>query len=355
MRNRLGLQKRMGLYFVTPKVNWVLDWVAYYVTHAVNNQFGLETHVVNSVSGLYGQIIHHGSLWGLASNVSSRQSAQNLIVGTVFHGDKNDTRFSEALSTVLSNHEKLEKLHTASRIMEERLLSWGIPENKLVRIPLGVDLQQFGPGSQEVKLRKRSELGIPENAFVIGSFQKDGVGMKEGNEPKLIKGPDVLLRVVEEVNRIHPVFVLLSGPARGYVKAGLEQMKIPYHHIVFENFLDVPSLYHALDAYLVPSREEGGPQGVLEALASGVPLVSTRVGLAPDVVTNGKNGLLADSEDIDALASNLVQLIEHQELGQRLSRQGLKDVVEYDWPIIAARYYREIYKPILDDFGKLKS
>ena len=64
-------------------------------------------------------------------------------------------------------------------------------------------------------------------------------------------------------------------------------------------------LYSALDAYVVPSRQEGGPKSVLEAMASGVPIVSTRVGQATELIRDGENGRLVEVEDAEALAEAL--------------------------------------------------
>ena len=61
-------------------------------------------------------------------------------------------------------------------------------------------------------------------------------------------------------------------------------------------------LYHALDVYLVSSRQEGGPKAVLESMAVGVPLVTTRVGQATDLVRHGENGWMVDVEDAAGLA-----------------------------------------------------
>jgi glycosyltransferase involved in cell wall biosynthesis len=101
--------------------------------------------------------------------------------------------------------------------------------------------------------------------------------------------------------------VLLSGPARGYVRAGLDRLGIPYVHRRLERYEDVAQLYHALDVYLVPSRQEGGPKSVLEAMASGVPIVSTRVGQATELVRDRVNGRLVDVEDVDALVDALTE------------------------------------------------
>ncbi len=355
IRSLLGLTGRPGagrrgypsLYYVVPGVNWVLDWVGYYVTRGVQEQFGLKAQVVRSARNLSRQIVHYGSLWDTLANLDSRHTGLNTAVGTIFHGQKDSPEFQDALGRVLAKKGAFAKLHTASRIMEERLLSWGVPQEKLVCIPLGVDLDRFYPPSSKERNERREELGIPADAFCIGSFHKDGQGMGEGNTPKLIKGPDVLIEVLNNLSKRHKIFVLLSAPARGYVKKGLDAAGVTYRHLVEEDYHRIPRLYHALDSYLLTSREEGGPKGVLEALASGVPFVGTRVGLVPDVITPQRDGLLAESEDVRGLAEAVSKLIQLPELRNQFSKNGLKKIRDYGWPAIAARYYREIYQPLL--------
>jgi glycosyltransferase involved in cell wall biosynthesis len=102
--------------------------------------------------------------------------------------------------------------------------------------------------------------------------------------------------------------VLLSAPARGYVKARLDELGIPYVHRFVERYPDIGKLYAALDAYVVTSRQEGGPKAVLEAMAAGVPLVSTRVGQATELVVDGENGWLADVEDAETIVERLAAI-----------------------------------------------
>ena len=70
--------------------------------------------------------------------------------------------------------------------------------------------------------------GIKKNEIVIGSFQKDGQGWAEGYIPKLIKGPDLFVKSVEIISKEVPIVVLLTGPARGYVKKELSKRKIKF-------------------------------------------------------------------------------------------------------------------------------
>ena len=147
--------------------------------------------------------------------------------------------------------------------------------------------------------------------------------------------------------------MLLSGPARGFIKQGLDTLGVSYRHEVIPHYWDIISLYHCLDIYLISSREEGGPKAILESLAAAVPLVSTKVGMAPDVIEHGENGLLAEIEDIDTLAGHAASLIGNPDLRYRLVNHGLDSVLSYRWEHVAARYYQEVYLPLLQSRTKV--
>lgn len=342
------LRNQPGLYYVAPFVNWVLDWEAYYITRNVRERFGLAAQVVKSAKDYSGQLVHYGSLWDILANIDAKHNRRNTVIGTIFHGQIESPEFHDALDKVLHYQDRFARLHTASSIMYARLLEWGVHADKLINIPLGVDLERFKPAAPEARAARRAELGIPAGAFCIGSFHKDGQGMAEGLVPKLIKGPDVLVETLVQIHARHPeIFVLLSAPARGYVKQGLDAAGIPYVHVVEEDFHRIPRLFDALDAYVLASREEGGPKGVLESLASGVPFVGTRVGLVPDVITDGHDGLLSAIEDPAALAAGLERLIEEPALRQQYRANGLQRIQQFGWAVIAGRYYHELYEPLL--------
>jgi glycosyltransferase involved in cell wall biosynthesis len=342
------------LFYLTDRENWVLRWVGHYVTTGVQDRFGLRAHLDRPLSWVAaGDIVHFGSLWNTAAALDSPAAQARLegrrVVATLFHGRREDGgHFGEAIEKVLGSLTTIQSVVTASRMMAARLAGWGIPEGKVTCIPLGVDLSRFRPAASEARRRQRAALGIPDDAVCIGSFQKDGEGWGEGLSPKVMKGPDVFLAVVERLAKRHAVFVLLTGPARGYVKAGLERMGVPYRHEQLDDFLQIPRYYQCLDLYLVTAREEGGPQAILEAPACGVPVVSTRVGLAPDILEDGVSGLLREVEDAKGLADAASQVIEDAALRARLIAGGLRGSQEYDWPRIAARYYHEVYAPLLN-------
>jgi glycosyltransferase involved in cell wall biosynthesis len=207
--------------------------------------------------------------------------------------------------------------------MHELVLTAGIDPAGVHRIPIGVDLENFPVVDEARRTRARAELEIPQSAFVVGSFVKDGIGLGDGYEPKQVKGPDTLVAVLALLREaISELFVVVTGPARGYVRRELESRGIAYRHALFGSRSELARGYHALDVTLVASRQEGGPKAVLESLAAGVPLVGTRVGQAQELVIDGDNGLLADVDDTDALVAAVSRIHGDGTLSKRLRAQG---------------------------------
>lgn len=230
----------------------------------------------------------------------------NRIGFAYFHGKPNtgDELFDKFYKSLSVHHEEVSRIQVSHSEMRNVSLETGIDPSKVFLIPIGINTDFFPIRTPEQKSVAREKMNIPKSAFVVGSFQKDGVGWGDGMEPKLIKGPDVLVNTLKILkNKIPELHVLLSGPARGYVKKGLEEAGIPYTHVYLSSYPDVAKLFQALDLYIVASRQEGGPKAVLESMSSGVPLVTTRVGQAMDLVQHGENAFMADVENIEALAA----------------------------------------------------
>jgi len=141
--------------------------------------------------------------------------------------------------------------------------------------------------------------------------------------------------------------VLLTGPARGFVKRGLDRLGIAYAHDYVEDYLTLPDRYAALDVYLNPSREEGGPKGILEAMASGVPVVSTAVGMAPDIIGENVAGYLAKPGDAAGLADAILCIDENPEVCARMIAAARNAIAPCDWSLVARRHYADVYRPLI--------
>jgi glycosyltransferase involved in cell wall biosynthesis len=306
LRNAAGLATRTWrpgsrLFLVGENANWVIDHeLAALGARAA--PLGIRLADTRLLRASRGQAAFYGSQFTLLGG--AWQVPPHRLGVAYFHGRPGTPgmpEFDECYRALCARHEQLERVQVSHSEIEEVVLSSGIDPAKVRRIPIGIELAHFTPQTPERRAEARLALGLPESAFVVGSFQKDGVGWGEGTEPKLIKGPDVLLAALAALD-VPELHVLLSGPARGYVKAGLEQRGIPYVHRLLDRYEAIGELYAALDAYVVPSRQEGGPKGLLEAAAAGVPLVTTRVGQAMDLVRHGENGWVVEPEDAEGLA-----------------------------------------------------
>lgn len=306
---------------------WVLDEEAQAVVE-VSRRLGFHAHLTAWAPSRLQQCVHYTSQFAIR-DPAWIYSRQRLSID-YFHGlPQNDPLFADGFERIRKIHGNISRIRVSHSQMEEVILSTGVAREKVHRIPIGLNLQLFSPRTPEASRLVRDELSIPSSAVVIGSFQKDGIGWGEGFDPKRIKGPDVFISVIRRLKeKIPELWVLLTGPSRGFVKKGLESSGVPFVHRELSSYGEVGRYYHALDAYLVTSREEGGPKAILESMASGVPLITTRVGQARDLVRHGFNGWMVESEDIDGLAQCALNALGQDSLRRAVVAEGLKTAAQ---------------------------
>lgn len=332
-----NLWNKSPIHIVTDGHDWVIGEVSKSLSTALSQRTFARVSISPFFYFLSGKIIHFNSI------PVPQRFPKNKVIMTWYHIPEHDPR----LSTLRELEARVDLIHTSTHSTKQTLVQHGFPPEKILVIPQGINLTLFTPASKDQKREIRTALGIPEKAFVIGSFQKDGDGWGEGMNPKLIKGPDVFCDVIEQLAKKIPVHVLLSGPSRGYVKDRLTRANIPFTHQYPKAYKDVNKLYHALDVYLISSRIEGVPMALLESWATGIPLVSTRVGMVQDVAEHETNALLADVEDRERLVQHLETLFHDHHVRDHLAHNGLESVKAYDWSVLIDRYWKELYQPLL--------
>lgn len=346
---RAGLWHGSGapVQFITESADWAIRWVGEHVRDEVNLLTPGSVELTTRPGNIVERVVHFGSphRWLMWGNSMSRS---NRFVTSFFHGRPEDGEdYARLIDQFLASVPRLSKIVTGAGIIERRLLDWGVPAEKVVRIPIGVDTKRFLPPTAGERAEARRLLSIPDNVILIGSFQKDGNGWGDGNQPKRIKGPDIFVSVLGRLKaKGVPVVALLTGPARGYVKNGLDQLGIPYVHTYIKDHENLVGCYHALDLYLITSREEGGPMGLMESMATGVPVVSTKVGMALDLLEDGLNGALVDIDDVDAIAEKSLKLIESREL-DAIKLRARSAVAQADWSVVGSGHWNKVYSPLL--------
>ena len=172
-------------------------------------------------------------------------------------------------------------------------------ESRLVVIPNGIRLEAFAPDAA-ARAGVRAELGIDGAATVIGT-----VGRLDE-----FKNQTLLLAAVAPLlgPKVHVVFVG-DGPTREVLEAAVARLAEPGYAHVLGRRMDVARLLPAFDVFALTSKSEGLPLVVPEAMAAGLPVVSTAVGGIPGVVDEGETGYLTGVDEGE-LRDRLRRLVE---------------------------------------------
>lgn len=201
-----------------------------------------------------------------------------------------------------------------SRVGLDRYVRIGaVPRHKIRYIPNGVDTERFKP-VQKLRATKRKELLLNDDYFcwlAVGRFhpQKDYTCMLRSFAEVAKARPDVLLIIAGD------------GPLRPEMEKLASALGIAEQVRFLGVRQDVPELMNAADAYVMSSAWEGMPNVLLEASATGLPIVATNVGGNSEIVLDGKTGFLVPPKDPSALAQAMLRLMdlpkeERQKMGQ---------------------------------------
>lgn len=189
----------------------------------------------------------------------------------------------------------------------------GVPAARIRVIHNGVDLNRFTPGGSGYAIR--SELGIAPEARVVGAVARL---TRE-------KGIDLLLEAAGQLANAIPELHLLiigDGPDGHSLKNLAARLGLG-GRVTFTGYrADVERLLKAMDLYAQPSRSEGLGISALEAAASGLAVVASRIGGLPEAVLDGQTGLLVDPGNAGALAMAILTLMKDGELRARMGARG---------------------------------
>jgi glycosyltransferase involved in cell wall biosynthesis len=189
----------------------------------------------------------------------------------------------------------------------------GVDPSKVVVIPNGVDPDRFDIPLTRAEARGR--LGIPAEHYLIGT-----VGRLEEQ-----KGLQYLLDAIRILRGAgKEAFLLVVGSGREEARLREQATRDGIGEAVY--FLgarrDVAELYRAMDVFALSSLWEGGPITLIEAMASGLPVVATPVGIVPEIIRDGVNGFLVPLRDPAMLADALWRGREAPAMAEAAGREG---------------------------------
>jgi glycosyltransferase involved in cell wall biosynthesis len=199
------------------------------------------------------------------------------------------------------------RLIVNSQALRTEEIAAGFPPERIEVVPNGVE-------RREKRCRDRDALGLPAGPLLLS------VGRLEAR-----KGQRYLIEAWATVQRRCPsarLVLLGEGPDRPQLERQVEGLGL-HPSVSFRGFENrVADHLDVADTLVHPSLTEGMPNVVLEAMAAGRPVVATRVGGVPELVTDGESGLLVPPRDPAALAQALVRLLQEQALATTLGRNA---------------------------------
>ena len=218
--------------------------------------------------------------------------------------------------------------------------------DKIKLLGNGVDLSKFDPArfDADFKRRKRTEIGVPENAIVVGII---GRLVKEKGFVELF---EAMQNIMSANDKVWLVIIGREDPEKSdcisadtFKAYGISD-RTQYLGLRY----DIPELLFCCDIYTLPSWREGFPRSAIEATAMGLPIVATNIRGCRQVVEDGVNGLLVPLRDIGALISAIKNLVADEQLRLRIGRAGYEKARrEFD--------ERNVCKIVVDTYKALLS
>ena len=262
--------------------------------------------------------------------IAAKVAGVPLIVET-FHGHLFSDYYSRLKTSAILAAERflgwmiVDKVVAMSERQKQDLIRYKIcPEKKITVIPLGLDLGRFVQCSR-FRGELRRELGVSAETVLIGT-----VGRLVH-----IKGLSYLLEAIQRIALASDIDFRLLVVGDGLLRRELEGQALKLRIENRVNFLgwrfDLERIYADLDIAVLSSLNEGTPVSLLEAMAAGKPVVATGVGGIPDVVEDGKTGLLVPSKNPGVLAEATLSLMRDRGRRQRFGEQAKASIYpKYD-------------------------
>ncbi len=220
---------------------------------------------------------------------------------------------------------------------------YGIDEKKIHVIYNGVDVQKFKPRPDRAELRRDFGLEAEKKIvlFVGRLYHR--------------KGLEILLRSIPPVlQEFSDVKFVISGKGFKEKEESLrnlaKQLDIE-DHVTFLGYVPdekLPNLYSASDIFVLPAIYENFPFAILEAQATGLPVISTKVGGIPEFLVDNENGFLIDPGDSAQLTQRVLALLQDQKLAKEMGIRGRKLIEEkFSWRLITSQVI-DLYHKLLE-------
>jgi glycosyltransferase involved in cell wall biosynthesis len=294
------------------------------------------------------QIVHLHQLKARALGALAARAARVPHVVQTYHGTLFQRYYSPLFTAALVAGERClgrwlvhHSIAISEAVRRELLERRIVTAQRISVVPLGLTLAPFLDASRHAGAL-RQELGLPPDAMLIG-FVGRLVPIKAAHH--------FLQAVAEVVQTVHrPVYAVVvgDGPQRHQLEQQVREMAMADRISFLGWRRDLARVYGDIDLLALSSLNEGTPVAIIEAMAARRAIVATRVGGVPDLIEDGRTGLLVEPNSPGNLAAAMRRVIEHDELRAHLGAAAQASVYpRYDAATLCAtmkQYYLDIVR-----------
>lgn len=240
----------------------------------------------------------------------------------------------ERINTMVINSPMTTSLVAVSEQVRLDAIAEGIRPQRIVKIANGIDISRVDPADV---FRVRAELGVSDGDVLLLSV---GRLMYQKGHTILLKA---LPAVLAEFPKIQAV-IAGGGPLLAELRAEAGQLNISGQVKFLGMRDDIPTLLSSADIFLFPSRFEGMPNSVLEAMGYGLPVIATDVQGVSELIRNGENGIIVPVNDPSAISRAILYLLKNPEARLRLGRAAQETIKnEYTLDKMCVQYEKLLF------------
>ncbi len=239
---------------------------------------------------------------------------------------------------ILRTMQRADAVIALSNELADELQRAGFSSKCIVRIPNGVDHRRFIPTDSATRRVRQASLGLagPVLTFIGRLHTQKDLG--------------TMLRAASHLRNRWPnlhVVVVGEGPEERTLHSLAIQLGLKEQVMFAGGVPDVTPFLVATDVFVHPSRAEGMPGALLEAMATGLPCVATRIGGTIDVISDGTDGLLVEPGDVEGMAAAVARLLADPELAASLGTAARRTVEAHFTMETIAKSYETLYERLI--------
>jgi glycosyltransferase involved in cell wall biosynthesis len=228
---------------------------------------------------------------------------------------------------------KASRIIAVSTAVEQELLREQVHPSVISRIANGVDRAHYCRCMDKCDMRKK--INLPEKKTIIYTGRLSAE-----------KGVDFLIRSFSKMEKKQPCQLVINadGPEKKTILHLINQCNVIDAVLLVDAIEDVAWYLNASDVFVLPSRFEGLSNALLEAMACGLAVISTRVGGSTDIIEDGVNGLLVNVDSEEQLVGAMVRILKERQLAHVLGENARKTVEAHHDIGKIADSYLAVYK-----------